>query len=166
MLQASEHLWFLLRFLALYGILLGTLALFERTSFGSFSVNATASATAFVVRILDAEAYAEDSLVVAYFGQMNIIYECTVLFPAAIFVAAVLSFPACWLQRALGVAVGTSILFFLNELRIITLGWIEQSAPSSFETIHLVVWPTVMMAAVVGIWLVWALHTTLNRAFR
>lgn len=81
---------------------------------------------------------------------------CDGLEAVALFWAAVLAFPSSAKRKLLGIFIGSSALAGMNCLRLITLFWAGTSASQFFETLHLVIWPGVILFTSVAMWLVWA----------
>lgn len=67
----------------------------------------------------------------------------------ALCLAAVLAYPANWRMRLAGGGTGLALILILNTVRIGTLGRVAAS-PSWFNTLHVYVWPAVLMLAVAG----------------
>jgi exosortase/archaeosortase family protein len=67
----------------------------------------------------------------------------------ALCVGAILAYPTRWQSRLAGAGAGIVLVLLLNTLRIGTLG---ATAGSTFwfETLHLYVWPAILMLAVAG----------------
>ena len=81
---------------------------------------------------------------------------CDAIEPAALFIAALLAFPATWRARLVGALIGVTVLQILNVVRIASLVRIGQTRPDWFETIHVEVWPPVFLVVTAAIWLGWA----------
>jgi exosortase/archaeosortase family protein len=77
----------------------------------------------------------------------------------SIFLAAVLAFPTLWWKRGVGAAGGLSILYFINILRLATLGYVGAVDLSPgrkwFSFIHEYVWQGVFIVFVVVVWMLW-----------
>jgi len=71
-----------------------------------------------------------------------------------LFVAAVLAWPAPWRRRLAAAASGVALLFVVNVIRISSLYFVGLHLPSAFETIHLELWPIVMIAIALGTFVV------------
>ena len=72
--------------------------------------------------------------------------------------AAILAYPAMWRMRLAGVALGTSLIFALNTMRIGTLGQAVAS-PAWFEALHLYLWPAAITLAIAGYVFAWMRFT-------
>lgn len=81
---------------------------------------------------------------------------CTGYFLFWMYLGAVLAFPAGWLQRAKGIALGLVLVFTLNIVRIVSLYFALGAFPDLFDELHLVVWQGLMIFAVGTAWYVWA----------
>ena len=69
--------------------------------------------------------------------------------------AAILSFPAPWIQKAKGLLVGTVAIHLLNLVRVISLFFLGQYNAGWFDFAHLYVWEGVLMVATMAIFGVW-----------
>jgi exosortase/archaeosortase family protein len=72
----------------------------------------------------------------------------------ALYLAAIVSYPAAWRTRAAGAAIGVVAIVALNILRIGTLGRTVAS-PLWFHALHVYVWPAVLTIAIAGIVFIW-----------
>lgn len=88
--------------------------------------------------------------------EMSIRSGCDGLQAMAIFGTAVMAFPASWPRRLAGAAVGVLALLGVNILRIATLYLAGASWPAQFQTLHVHVWPAVLMLCTIVLWVVWA----------
>jgi archaeosortase B (VPXXXP-CTERM-specific) len=86
---------------------------------------------------------------------LRIIRECTAVSPLVLWLAAVLAFPCPARDKVWAVAIGAPILVLVNVVRLICLFWVGLLRPDAFETAHVLVWQSLMVLAVVGLWLVW-----------
>lgn len=89
--------------------------------------------------------------------SLEIIGECTAFFPTAILIAAVLASPATWRARLLGLGLGIPALYLINLVRLVTLCYVYRSYPQAFETLHMLVWQSLMIFLTLVVWIVWFL---------
>jgi exosortase/archaeosortase family protein len=157
---------FSIRFVSSYLILLLLLVAVEPTQLSSMIIKATARTSAWTLRLIDARAEAIGPSVASSGGDIQIIYECTVVFPLAVFVSAVVAFPAPWRLRTKGLLLGSLVLLVVNHIRIVSLIWVANTLPSYFETIHLVAWPSVLVSVIILTWLTWVFHAHTREAIR
>lgn len=67
----------------------------------------------------------------------------------ALCAGAILAYPATWRQRVTATTVGVAVILALNILRIGTLGRAAAS-PVLFETLHVYVWPVLLILVIAG----------------
>jgi len=87
-----------------------------------------------------------------------VVASCGAIEVMAIFLAALLAFPASWGHRAWGVALGLPLLYLVNILRLVCLaclGAIDQSG-AWFDFVHEYVWQAGYVIFVVIVWMAWA----------
>jgi exosortase/archaeosortase family protein len=80
---------------------------------------------------------------------IDITLACSGADALALCVGAILAYPAAWRSRLTGALGGTCLILALNTIRIGTLGRVAAS-PGWFTTLHLFVWPGLLMIAVAG----------------
>lgn len=91
---------------------------------------------------------------------VEVVRGCDGMEAMAMFVAAVLAFPARFKAKMWGIGIGVPALALLNLVRIVSLYVIGVHFHSIFETAHLGVWQTVFILATIVLWFVWALRAT------
>jgi archaeosortase B (VPXXXP-CTERM-specific) len=106
---------------------------------------ATASLLAWSLSLFGLSARADGSLVMSSLCSVKIIRECTAVHPIAIFCAAVVAYPLSWRARLLGLAAGSPILLLVNQVRLVSLCYIDRWYPSALETAHMVVWQSLIV---------------------
>ena len=79
----------------------------------------------------------------------NGVEACIILF------AAIMSFPAGWRHRLLGLAVGVVAVQALNVVRVISLFYLGQWNTAAFEFAHEYLWQGLIMLDVLVVWLWW-----------
>lgn len=85
----------------------------------------------------------------------EIVPECTGIEIIGLFVAAVLAFPSPWRHKLLGLAVCIPLLVTLNFVRMVTLFWAGARSARALEYGHSYVWPPVVLAVAIAMWMVW-----------
>ena len=86
--------------------------------------------------------------------------ECDGIEPIALFVCAVLAFPASLLRKIPGIICGTLLLVILNFVRIVILFLTGVYFPKAFTVMHLDVCQALFIFAAVLLWILWILWTT------
>jgi len=97
---------------------------------------------------------------------LRIIRECTAASPLVLLLAAFLAYPCPLRDKAIGIAVCVPGLLLLNVVRLVSLFWVGLLRPDLFETAHVLVWQSLMVLAIVGMWLLWVRHWVDRRAPR
>ena len=86
-----------------------------------------------------------------------VIPDCGAIPSIAIFVAAVLAFPAGWWRRLAGIFTGVLLLYWINAFRLACLGVIgawDRGGPV-FRFAHEYIWQGIYIIFVVAIWIGW-----------
>lgn len=89
----------------------------------------------------------------------KIVEECVGLEVLELYAAAVLAFPVSWRSRLRGIGTGLPILFSINFVRMITLVFLGAKSKQALQIGHLYVWPLIVIAVAIGLWLTWAWST-------
>ncbi len=86
-----------------------------------------------------------------------VVSECGAIEIMAIFIAAVLAFPATWASRLIGLAIGVPLMYLVNIFRLFCLAIIGALDPSRkwFTFAHEYVWQAVFIIFVVAVWMAW-----------
>jgi exosortase H (IPTLxxWG-CTERM-specific) len=92
--------------------------------------------------------------------SVEVVRGCDAMEAMAMFVAAILAFPARPKAKLWGILIGLPCLAALNLVRIVSLYVIGLHFHSIFETAHLGVWQTVFILATIVLWFVWAHRAT------
>lgn len=91
---------------------------------------------------------------------VNVDPSCSALDVIALCAAATLAYPVAWSRRLTGALLGIIGLLALNAVRIASLASASQS--SLFQTLHLHVWPTLLVVATGG-WILWWIRSVEQR---
>jgi len=140
-----------------------------RTDAAKFAGRAVAWSLGFfgVLRLSWIEAHAvlpftraQGAAAVGMFGTpalpVEVTLACSGADAMALFLGAVFAYPVQWRRRFAGAAVGAVLIIGLNIVRIGTLGRAAAS-PAWFNTLHLYIWPAVLMLAIAGYVFGWML---------
>jgi len=121
-------------------------------------VNAKVSTA--ILNVFGEGASAMETTIASHRYSVNIAHGCDAIEPAALFVAAVLAFPASMRSKFPGLFLGTALLLTLNLVRIISLFYTGVYWPRAFETMHVDVWQPAFIVLSLFFWVVWALWAT------
>jgi exosortase/archaeosortase family protein len=116
----------------------------------------TATALAFVLRLLGAGSHAEGTLVRSEIFSLEIIAECTAILPIVLFLAAVAATPSSRRAKFWVLVWGVPAIFLFNLIRLVSLVYIGHIAPRAFESVHLLVWQPLIILFALALWLLWA----------
>jgi exosortase/archaeosortase family protein len=101
---------------------------------------------------------AQGGLAVGLFGTATLPVEVTLACSGAdalaLCLGAVLAYPVGWRTRLIGAFGGAALILALNTVRIGTLGRAAAS-PAWFNTLHVYVWPALLMLAIAGYVFAW-----------
>jgi len=88
-------------------------------------------------------------------ASMSIERGCDAIHPSALFLAAILAFPASLRKKVVGAVAGVALLLAINLLRIISLFYIRVHFPAAFEIMHVEVWQALFIFLALLCWIVW-----------
>ena len=80
---------------------------------------------------------------------------CDAAEPMAVFIAAVIAFPATYINKFSGLFFGLFMMFLLNIVRVFTLFIAGVHYPDFFETMHLAVWQVLFIIFAIMLWVLW-----------
>ncbi len=92
--------------------------------------------------------------------SIRIIRGCDAVEATALFVCAVLAFPAPFLRKVPGIIAGTLLLGILNLVRVVSLFLIGVYYPNIFGFMHIDTWQALFILFAVTFWVLWLLWTT------
>ncbi len=87
---------------------------------------------------------------------ISVVTACTGVFIGGLFAMAVLLFPTTWRARIIGLGVGVVGLYVVNLIRLVSLYYVGIHWPGAFDTVHQLVWQSLLIAIAVALWLLWA----------
>ncbi|MDA8084798.1 MAG: hypothetical protein M0024_14170 [Nitrospiraceae bacterium] len=150
-----EYNWKFLGLFILYiGVFLGLAQIPHSLLYGSEKF--TASAVADFWKMFMIPVTSSDTAVTFLGFTMNIIFECTALQYALIFLAAVLAFQGHSIRyKAIGILAGLGSIFALNILRLGILGFVGRYFGGAFRFVHLYLWQGLFAIAVLLMWVLW-----------
>ncbi len=150
-----------LLFLFLFGVLLGLFYAFAVFTpfykrdflFSYLPFNAKVSGA--ILSFLGQDITVAGSSISSSDFSVNVAPECSGIEPIALFVCAVLAFPAPFLRKIPGIIAGTLLLAILNFVRVINLFLIGVYLPKALDIMHIEVWQGLFIVFAVLFWIVW-----------
>lgn len=126
---------------------------------GIFSRTLAASAIP-ALNLIGIKAHASGAVIYVPGYALEILFGCNGLEAFIIYGAAIISFPASWRARVVGIVVGLLVLQILNYVRIVLLGVAGVFMPQYFELLHMYVAQGLMIAAALVTFIVWINHVS------
>ena len=80
---------------------------------------------------------------------------CDAVEPSWFLCAALISFPAPFIRKVMGILAGVALLQVLNLIRIVSLYFIGLHYPRYFGPAHLEIWPVMFIIAAIALWIGW-----------
>jgi len=131
--------------------------------FFPYYMRLNARASAAILNVFGEGASASGTSVASPRYSVDIRHGCDAIAPSALFISAVLAFPAGMWSKLPGLLAGTLVLAVINLVRIVTLFYTGIYKPSWFETMHVDVWQPVFILLSLVLWVLWALWSTPSR---
>ena len=124
-------------------------------------LNARASVA--IINVFGEGATAKGTRVSSPRFSVDILHGCDAIAPSALFIAAVLAFPASMRSKLPVVVVGTLFLAVINLARIVTLFFTGIYYPKWFQAAHVDVWQPFFILLALALWVVWACWATRSK---
>ncbi len=119
-------------------------------------MRANASASAAILNLFGEGATARGTAVTSSRYSVDIRHGCDAIEPSALFLAAVLAFPASFRSKLPGLLIGTLVLAMINLVRIVSLFYTGIYWNKWFEVMHRDVWQPVFILLALTFWVIWA----------
>lgn len=156
------------RLLLALAVYTGIVALTYREAvFGPLLAEVTSTlalTTAALLREVGLDAIAEGRTVLLASGTVyDVSYRCTGVLPITCLSVCILASHAGPRAKLAGIGAGTAVLLALNQVRIVHLIWIHEVDTPFFRFAHDVLWGTVPVLAVLGLfagWRIWLQRRT------
>jgi exosortase family protein XrtM len=103
----------------------------------------------------DAGAQAKGNRIVSPHGSLSVLNGCEGTETVFLLLAAIIAFNAPWLQKLKGAALGTLVVYGLNQGRIIALFFAAQHDRKWFDLLHGIIAPTLIIVLSVLFFLWW-----------
>lgn len=90
--------------------------------------------------------------------SVEIVPECTALAPTLLMMGGMLTFPASLRSKVIGIVLGSVGLWLYNLLRVYLLMFVLRHAPAHFDIVHVFLWQSLTILAVVAVFFTWAMR--------
>ena len=162
----SSHQHSVLKFLVIFGILVGVFYVF--IAFSSFynkrfvplHHHLIARTSGYVLALLGQEITVRGASIDSPRFSATIIRGCDAVEAISLYVCAVLAFPLPFLKKLIGVTVGALLLLILNLVRVVSLCMIGAYSRRMFDLMHIDVWQALFIFFAVLLWILWLLWAT------
>ena len=134
--------------------------LFSKTDLYLFYLGLIAEVSGASLRLLGYEAAVAARSIVSPAFSVEIARGCDATEATALFLAAVLAFPATTRARLAGMAVGTLALQGVNLVRVVGIFCVGSYSMKTFHLVHVEVGQTLFIFLALVVWLVWAWRAT------
>lgn len=116
-----------------------------------------ARASTFILNVFGENATTRDTSVSSARYSVNIRHGCDAIEPSALFLAAVLAFPAAFKSKLPGLITGTLILAVINLVRIVSLFYVGIFKKEWFDFMHEDFWQPLFILLALTLWIAWAM---------
>jgi exosortase H (IPTLxxWG-CTERM-specific) len=149
-----------LQFVVLFGLLIGLFYALTVSAFFQHTVSppylrCSARMASVVCNCFGQHTTAINATISSIRFSLQIIRGCDAVEPLALFLAAVLAFPAPFRQKIPGLLLGALILALANLVRIASLFLTGVYFPRAFQQVHQEVWPVAFVLLAIVLWALW-----------
>jgi exosortase H (IPTLxxWG-CTERM-specific) len=111
--------------------------------------------TAEVLKIMGLSSTIHGTVINVAGTGLDVKFGCNGLEAVMIYTVGIISFPATWRKRLLGIAWGFLVIQVVNILRIVALAYSYIYFKTLFDYIHVYVAQGIMIAIALGVYLLW-----------
>ncbi|MBW1967621.1 MAG: exosortase H [Deltaproteobacteria bacterium] len=116
---------------------------------------AIVSITAKILEIMGILCTSQGSVITISGTSLDIKFGCNGLEAVMIYSVGIISFPATWKKKFLGIVAGFIVIQIINIIRIVVLAYSSIYFKTLFEYIHIYIAQGMMIAIALGIYLLW-----------
>jgi exosortase H (IPTLxxWG-CTERM-specific) len=162
--QKKPVLFFILGFAVIIAVFYWFYESSYYTGIGSFITSVDSHISGFILNIFGQQTLVSGPVIGSSKFSISIERGCDAVEAMALFSAALLSYPARWKDKLIGLLAGIVILFLLNLVRIVTLFLTGIYAPKLFQVMHIEIWEALFILFAVALWIFWIRWTIKNTA--
>lgn len=111
--------------------------------------------TAIILDIMGILCTCQGSVITISGISLDVKFGCNGLEAVMIYTVGIISFPATWKKKLLGIVAGFIVIQIINIIRIVTLAYSCIYFKTLFEYIHIYIAQGMMIAVALGIYLLW-----------
>ncbi|PXF59246.1 MAG: exosortase H [Deltaproteobacteria bacterium] len=111
--------------------------------------------TAKILDIMGISCMCQGAIITIAGISLHVKFGCNGLEAVLIYAGAIISFPATWGKKLLGIIVGFIVIQIVNIIRIVALAYSCIYFKNFFEYIHIYIAEGIMIAVALGIYIYW-----------
>ena len=111
--------------------------------------------SAWLLNIFGTAAHASSNYISSDLASVKIKEGCNGIYATMIFLAGIVAYPTSLRKKLIGVVLGTTALFIVNLVRVLSLFYLSAYYPSLFDEAHLYIWQFAIIIIGGLFWLVW-----------
>lgn len=157
----------LVRFLTMYFILTGIFFLVlhfssikEYSSIDAAYSNFILFVTHHILSLFQIQSSYQGTIISLQGVSLNVLFGCNGLEAVLIYSVAIISFPAPWKKKFIGIVLGFLIIQAFNIIRIVGLAYAAVNYSELFKILHIYVAQGIMIAMALGIFLAYLNYAT------
>lgn len=157
--------WFLAVFAGLMGLFyaLAMFTPFYERHF-PYYLGFNAKLSGYILKFLGQNVTVEGATISSPAFSITVKQGCDAIDPTALFISAVLAFPAAFSKKITGIVAGTLFLAVLNLVRIVSLFVVGVYLPHAFNLMHADVWQGLFIFFAIFLWVFWLIWTGRSQA--
>jgi exosortase family protein XrtM len=158
--------WFALRFLVCFALLIGAFEASRGTAFERFVVeNLILVPSVHVINLMAPQDHAElvGRVITSPRSRLNVTRGCEGIEMFLLLVAAIAAFPASPSYRIFGLMAGSALAYVLSITRLVALHFVLSYSPRAWEALHGLVLPLLPILLVSLFFMHWATRATRAR---
>ena len=114
--------------------------------------------TAKILEIMGIFCICQGSVITISGISLDVKFGCNGLEAVMIYTVGIISFPATWKKKLLGIVAGFIVIQIINIIRIVALAYSCIYFKTLFEYIHIYIAQGMMIAVALGIYLLWIVY--------
>ena len=139
-------------------VIVGLVLLFSISSIENSLINFTAKSTNTLLNLFGIRSSLRGNTIILLSGtqaKLQIIPDCTGIYPFIIMVGFIFAYPAKLKNKLLGILFGGVLSLVVNYARLITLITVAEKSYDAFQYLHIFIWQTTFIILVIFYFLWW-----------
>ncbi len=139
-------------------VIIGLILLFSIDTIENFFISYTAKSTNAILNLIGIRTSLRGTTIALLSGtqaKLQIIPDCTGIYPFIIIVGFILAYPAKLKNKLLGILFGGVLSLVVNYARLVTLIIVAEKSYDAFQYMHIFIWQTTFIILVIFYFLWW-----------